>query len=107
MKTRAGRQSGTRRDWVSKSDPSYVSLDHLLHHPDFAGWFTVNDRTMHFVCCFLLLLLSCIAVLLISHVYRPFSRPLHILLGFVVNTALYCPGYLRVSFRPSGPDHRR
>lgn len=88
------------------SDPSYVSLDHLLHHPDFAGWFTANDVTMHFVCCFLLPLLSCIAVLLISHVYRPFSRSLHILLGFVVNTALYRRGYPRVSTRPLA-DHRR
>jgi len=49
---------------------------------------------MHFVCCFLLFLLSCFAALLISHVYRPSSRFLHIFLGFVVNPTLYRPSYI-------------
>ena len=85
-------------------DQFYVSLDHLLHHPDFAGWLTARDYKMHFVCCLILLLLSCIAALLISHVYRPSFRFLHTLLGFVMNTALYRPSYLRVSIRSSA-DH--
>ena len=57
---------------------------------------------MHFVCSSLLLPLSCFAALLISHVYRPSSRFLHISLGFVVNTALYRPGYLRANPPLSG-----
>ena len=49
-RSRAGPLSDICHD--SMSDPSYVSLDHLLHHPDFAGWFTANDVTMHFCLLF-------------------------------------------------------
>ena len=67
-----------------------------------SGWLTARDRTMHLICCFLLLLLSCFAALLISYVYRPSSRFLRILLGFVVNAALYRPGYLPRQFALNG-----
>lgn len=62
------------------------------------GCLTAGDRTMHFICCCLLFLLSCVGSIVDIACISSFLSFSHILLGFVVNTALY----RRVNMPPGG-----
>jgi hypothetical protein len=60
----------------------------LLHHPDLVGWFTAGDRTMHICLLFSFTSLELHCSIVDIACISSFLSFLHILLGFVVNTAV-------------------